>query len=104
MNNIDEALVAYHKSISLDASQPDTLMAIASIYMDKSDFGNAIKYYELAYSFDTNLELVELFMSVAYYYTNDLEKTGHFLRLAVQKNLDSLKLFKDFCPDSEIVL
>lgn len=100
LNNIDEALTAYLKSISLDASQPDTLMAIASIYMDKSDFENAVKYYELAYSFDTNLELIELFMAVAYYYTKDKDKMEHFLRLAMQKSLDSLKLFQEFCPDA----
>lgn len=104
LNNIDEALTAYLKSISLDASQPDTLMAIASIYMDKSDFVSAIKYYELAYGFDTNLELIELFMAVGYYYLMDKEKSEHFLRLAVQKNLDSLTLFQEFCPDCTINL
>ncbi|MGC3976838.1 MAG: hypothetical protein QM751_00490 [Paludibacteraceae bacterium] len=102
LNSIDEALIGYLKSISLDPSQPDTLMAVASIYMDKANFENAIRFYEQAYSFDTNLELIELFMAVGYYYVGNMEKMEHFLQLAVQKNLDSLKLFFDFCPDAEI--
>lgn len=102
LNKIDEALTAYLKSTSIDASQPDTLMAIASIYMDKSDFDNAIKYYESAYSFDTNLELIELFMAVAYFYIGNKTKMEHYLNLAVQKNLDSLKLFQEFCPIADV--
>lgn len=102
LNNIDEALTAYLKSIAIDPSQPDTLMAVASIYMDKSEFENAIKFYESAYSFDDNLEMIELFMAVAYFYYGDENQSKKFLNLAIQKSLDALKLFQEFCPNAEI--
>ena len=102
LGKIDDALQAFLKSVSLEPAQADALMGIAGIYMDRADFTNAAKYYELAYSFDPDLELIELFMSVAYYYTENKMKAEEFLRLAVQKNLDALQMFQEFCPDAEI--
>ena len=99
---MDEALQAFLKSASLEPAQADALMGIAGIYMDKGDFVKAVKYYESAYSFDPDLELIELFMAVAYYYTDNMEKTEEFLRLAIQKNLDALQMFREFCPDAEV--
>jgi tetratricopeptide (TPR) repeat protein len=100
LDNVDEALEAYLKSISIDPIQPDTLMAIANIYMDDADFQTALKYYELAYSFDTNLEYIEMFLAVAYYYTSDYDNTAKFLELAVQRNLDAVQMFLELCPDA----
>ena len=102
LNKMDEALQAFLKSASLEPAQADALMGIAGIYMDKGDFVKAVKYYESAYSFDPDLELIELFMAVAYYYTDNMEKTEEFLRLAIQKNLDALQMFREFCPDAEV--
>lgn len=100
LGNTDEALEAYLKSISIDPTQPDVLMSVAGIYMDEGKFAEAIKYYELAYNFDNNLEMIELFMAVGYYYMGDMEKTSHFLHLALQKSLDAFMLFQEFCPDA----
>lgn len=102
LNNIDEALNAYLKSLSINSSQPDILMSVASIYMDNGNYKDALKYYESAYSFDNDIDLIELFLAVAYCYNKDEANMEKFYRLAIQKSLDSIDIFNEFCPNQNI--
>ena len=69
--------------------------------MDFADFKTALKYYELAYSFDQTLEFIELFIAVASYYTEDYSKVVTYLELAIHRNLDAAKLFLELCPGAD---
>lgn len=104
LNKLTEALLAYQQAISIDPNQPDTLMAMANIYMDFADFQTALKYYELAYSFDSTGEFIELFIAVASYYVGNYDDVVKYLKLAVHRNLDAARMFLEMCPDAESML
>jgi len=95
------ALIAYLKSINLDANQPDTLMAIANIFMEQAEFELALKYYQEALQCDEHHELenIHLFMAVAYHHTGDFIASQESLKKAMSENLDALKLFLELCPE-----
>lgn len=95
------ALMAYLKSINLDANQPDTLMAIANIFMEQAEFELALKYYQEALQCDEHHELenIHLFMAVAYHHTGDFIASQESLKKAMSENLDALKLFLELCPE-----
>jgi len=101
LDNVDEALEAYLKAISIDPNQADTLLAIGNIYMDNAEFQLALKYYEAAFSLDATLENIELFLSVANYYTGNYEETADYLKQALSRNLDAAQLFLELCPGAE---
>ena len=71
-SSMKNALNAYLKSISLEPDQPDTLMAIANIYMDRNEHKTALEYYSSAYSLDNTLEYIDFLMAVAFYKLGDL--------------------------------
>ena len=104
LNKLTEALLAYQQAISIDPNQPDTLMAMANIYMDFADFQTALKYYELAYSFGSTGEFIELFIAVASYYVGNYDDVVKYLKLAVHRNLDAARMFLEMCPDAESML
>lgn len=96
----DNALLAYLKSISLDPEQPDTLMAIANICLEKAEFTTAIQYYLTAKDFDKTLEYIDLFISVAYYKSGDKEKSEIFFKQAIAENENAASLFYELCPEA----
>ena len=101
IDNMDDALKAYLKAISIDPNQADTLLAIGNIYMDNAEFQLAGKYYEAAFSMDATLENIELFLAVANYYTGNYVETAAYLKQALSRNLDAAKLFLELCPGAE---
>jgi len=100
LEDIDNALLAYIKAIALDPDQPDTLMAIANICLERMDYGLAIKYYLAAEELDDTLELIKLFIAVAYYKNDELDKATDYLRRAVAENETSAALFLELCPEA----
>lgn len=103
-DNTDAAFLAYLKSVSIDRNQPDTLMAIGNIAMEKGEFDMAIRYYKEAVELDMDAELenVDLFMAVAYYKTGQMDEAIIALEKAVAKNLDAKNLFLELCPEINI--
>ena len=100
INDIDNALLAYLKAITLDPNQPDTLMAIANICMDKMEFETALKYYMTAYDLDNTLEHIDLFIAVALYKTENYINSKEYLKKAIEQNLDASGLFLELCPEA----
>lgn len=96
----ENALLAYLKSITLDPEQPDTLMAIANIFLEKGEYQTAIQYYLTAQRQDENLEFIELFIAVAYYKTDKLIESASHLQKAILENETAASLFLDLCPEA----
>ena len=101
LNDVDNALIAYIKSISIDYEQPDTLMAIANICMEKAEFELAVKYYMAARDQDEYLEFVNLFISVCFYKLGDYVQSFEYFKIALEKDNDAVVLFNELCPDAE---
>ena len=101
LNDIDNALLAYLKSISIDSQQPDTLMAIANICMEKAEFELAAKYYLAAAEQDEFLEFVNLFISVCYYKLGDFDNSLKYFKIAKEKDQDVAVLFMELCPEAD---
>ncbi len=101
LNEVDSALLAYIKSISIDHEQPDTLMAIANICMEKAEFELAIKYYLAAIEQDEYIEYANLFIAVCYFKLDDLKQSTIFLHEAISKDKDAIVLFMELCPEAE---
>jgi tetratricopeptide (TPR) repeat protein len=101
LNDVDNALIAYIKSISIDHEQPDTLMAIANICMEKAEFELAAKYYLAARDQDEYLEFVNLFISVCFYKLGDYLQSLEYYKIALEKDNDAAVLFVELCPDAE---
>jgi tetratricopeptide (TPR) repeat protein len=100
LDKLDDALLAYLKSITLDSNQPDTLMAIANICMDKGEWKMALEYYLAAYELDTTLEFIDLFIAVAYFKNENISASREYLKKAAALNLDAERLFYEVCEDA----
>lgn len=100
IDDMDNALIAYLKSISLDPDQPDTLMAIANIYLEKTQFELAIKFYLAAEGLDNSLEFINLFLAVSYFKTGNITNAITFLRIAILENETAEALFLELCPEA----
>lgn len=101
LNDVDNALLAYIKSISFDPEQPDTLMAIANICLEKAEFELAIKYYLAAEEQDEYIEFADLFVAVCYFKLGNFKKSKTSLHKAILKDKDSIVLFMELCPEAE---
>jgi len=93
-------LLSYLKAITLDPDQPDTLMAIANICLEKGDFETAIEYYIAAQALDDTLEFVNLFIAVAKFKTGNIKDTISYLQKAVLENETAAALFLELCPEA----
>lgn len=102
LDDLENALIAYLKSIEIDPDQPDTLMAVANICMDNNEFETALNYYLKAYELDDALEFVELFIAIAFYKTLNFSASKLYLSKALAKSTDSMKLFKEVCPEADV--
>ena len=100
MNQISDSLAAYLKSLELEPNQPDTLMAVGNILLENGDFQNALKYYLAVEAQDSTLELLNLFIAVAYYKTDDVIQTLVYLRKAELDNENASVLFLELCPEA----
>ncbi len=100
INDNDNALLAYIKSITLDPEQPDTLMSVANICMDRGEFNIAMDYYKQAFKMDSSLEYIHLFMAVAQYKLGILKNSVDLLKFASQQNADARELFFELCPEA----
>lgn len=100
IDDSDNALLAYLKSVSIDPEQPDTLMSIANICMEKAHFDIALEYYAEALKMDPEIEYVHLFMAVAYYKTQQYALSVNFLTDACLKNAEAKNLFSELCPEA----
>ncbi len=101
LDDLDNALLAYVKSISIDAEQPDTLMAIANICMEKAEFELALKYYLAARDQSDSTEYIDLFIAVSYCKLGDLINSAIYLKIAVQRDDNSTNMFLELCPEAE---
>jgi tetratricopeptide (TPR) repeat protein len=97
------ALLAYMKSIELNPAQPDTLMAIANIFMEQEAFGLAIEYYQQALKYDEyhELENIHLFMAVAYHLAENEDAAQLSLAKAMEENLDAQKIYNEICGETK---
>ena len=100
IDDVDNGLLAYLKSIAIDADQPDTLMAIANIYLEKTEFELAIKFYLAAKGLDDNMEFINLFIAVSYYKVGNMPKATAYLRVAILENETAAALFLELCPEA----
>ena len=100
IDDVDNGLLAYLKSIAIDADQPDTLMAIANIYLEKTEFELAIKFYLAAKGLDDNMEFINLFIAVSYYKVGNMPKAIAYLRVAILENETAAALFLELCPEA----
>lgn len=100
LDDVDNALLAYLKSISIDSDQPDTMMAIANICMEKAEYELAIKYYLAAEELDDSLEFVNLFMAVSCFKIGNIDESAVYLRIAIDKNETAGDLFLELCPEA----
>lgn len=103
LENLDDALLAYLKSITLEPDQPDTLMAIANICMDKGEWKTALDYYLAAYDLDKTLEYIDLFLAVAFFKNKNKTASKIYFKKAVAQNLDAQRLFFEVCPDADMM-
>ena len=101
MDDADNALLSYLKSLAFDPEQPDTLMAVANICMEKAEFELALTYYFAAKDKDETIEFVNLFIAVCYFKLFDLEKTAYYLQKSVLIDKDASVLFIELCPEAE---
>ncbi len=100
LDDIDNAFKAYVKAITIDPDQPDTLMAIANICLERMDYELAAKYYIAAEESDDALEYVNLFIAVCYYKTGDRSNAIVYLQKAVELNESAGALFLELCPEA----
>jgi len=100
IDDVDNGLLAYLKSIAIDTDQPDTLMAIANIYLEKTEFELAIKFYLAAKGLDENMEFINLFIAVSYYKVGNMPKAIAYLRVAILENETAAALFLELCPEA----
>ena len=100
IDDVDNGLLAYLKSIAIDTDQPDTLMAIANIYLEKTEFELAIKFYLAAKGLDDNMEFINLFIAVSYYKVGNMPKAIAYLRVAILENETAAALFLELCPEA----
>lgn len=100
LNDIDNALKAYLKAISIEPDQPDTLMAIANICLERMDYELAITYYLAAKEQDDTLEFIDLFISVSYYKTGKVNKAIVYLHKAIAVDESAAALFLELCPEA----
>jgi tetratricopeptide (TPR) repeat protein len=100
LDDIDNALLAYIKAIGIDPDQPDTLMAIANICLERMEFELSVKYYLAAEELDGNLEFVNLFIAVSYYKNGNIDKAIPYLHKAVKENESTAALFLELCPEA----
>jgi len=100
LEDIDNALMAYIKAITLDPDQPDTLMAIGNICLERLEYDLAIKYYLAAAELDATLEFVDLFIAVSYYKNGNIDNAIVYLRKAVSESETAAGLFLELCPEA----
>ncbi len=103
LDDIDNALISYIKSITLDPEQPDTLFAIANICLEKSEFELAVKYYLAAKVLDEFLEFIDMYIAIAYFKLNNVTESAIYLQYAIDKDNDTLALYLEMCPESDDV-
>jgi len=100
LEDLDNALMAYIKAIAIDPDQPDTLMAIANICLERNEFDLSAKYYLAAEELDDTLEFVRLFIAVSYYKSGNMDKAIVYLHKAVEENETAGDLFLELCPEA----
>lgn len=100
LDDTDNALLAYLKSISLDYNQADTLMAIANIYLEKGEYKTALHYYLDAQQQDESLEYIDLFIGVAHFKNDNIIESIPYLQKAVRENEQAAELFLELCPEA----
>jgi len=100
LDETEHALESYLKSVALDIDQPDTLMAIANIYLEKYDYESALRYYIDAQALDSTLEYINLFIGVVYFKMDKVMEAIPYLKKAVDENDQSADLFLELCPEA----
>ena len=100
LDDTDNALICYLKSVCIEYEQPDTLMAIANIYLEDGEFNIALHYYFDAQSFDDSLEFIDLFIGVAYFKNDNILEAIPYLHKAVRENELAAEFFLELCPEA----
>lgn len=99
-----DAEAAYKRSLKLEQHQPDTWVALGNIYVDTTLYQQALDCYMEAYNQDSTLENIHLFLAIAYYKLNDLQKAIPLLQKALQQNPGASSVFLDICPEAKDLL
>jgi tetratricopeptide (TPR) repeat protein len=100
-NDIENALIAYLKAVTIDPEQPETLMAIANICMEIAEYEIAMQYYYAALEInDAVSDNTHLLIAIAAYSTANEDIAAAELKKAMDENLDSTKLFLEIYPEA----
>lgn len=100
LENSDEALHAYLKALELDPNQPETLIAVGNLYLEKLDYLSALVYYNTAYEQNKELEHINLFLSIAHFKLEHVELALSFLQEAIDADENAVSIFLELCPEA----
>ena len=70
LNNVNDAITNYLKSIKIDSAKPESHYNLGNAYCIKQDFKNAITAYEWTIQLDSHNALANYNLGNAYYLMN----------------------------------
>jgi tetratricopeptide (TPR) repeat protein len=102
LEDTENALLAYYKSLALNPKQPDTMMAVGNLLMDEERFEDALTFYCAAKENEPELEYIDLFIGIAYFYSGKItEGKAHLEKSIAKEGENAHKLFLEICPEFE---
>jgi len=97
----EEALSCYLRSLEISPEQLDTFVAIGNLYLDEDDYAQALQYYEKARALDKDADGIPLLFAITYFKMGKKEEALHFFMDAIVKDEESKELFFEFCPEAK---
>jgi len=101
LDNTEDALWAYAKSLTIEPNQPEAFMAIANLLLEKDETEKALQIYLAARKLDSSLEFVDLFIAICYFYLKDNSQGIKYLRSAINTDAKARDAFLELCPEFE---
>ena len=93
---------AYLKALECDPGQAETWVAIGCLYVEFGDYRAALSAFESAYRLDPEVERIHLFLAIAHFKLGDMEVAADHLHQAVEKEKETLDIFREICPEAKI--
>jgi len=100
MDDSESALRAYLKALDCDPNQPETLVAIGNLQLEKRDYLSALLYYNMAYEQNRELEHIDLLLGIAHFKMGEVEIALSYLQEAVEADENALAVFLEICPEA----
>ena len=102
LDDADNALQAYLKALECDPGQAETWVAIGCLYVEFGDYRAALSAFESAYRLDPEVERIHLFLAIAHFKLGHMEGAADHLHQAVEKEKETLDIFREICPEAKI--